>query len=563
MSTESTKFVYIYSDKHHIRIEDRSTKVVSYMLKNSLVIQQDNAETFFLKNDSYVKYIKFANVAHPKFFDTPTKLLDIIIDMLANEEVQNEIISVNEMEEADIVLDLSVNTDKNEYHIAEKISNSIDSVDGITLGTATVTYNTSSHYVEMNINDIEDSGSNVIVRQSKSFVNIPSGKLNISLISGTMISHNASVIIHDELDMTSSTKYKLSDGAPTPTISPFAMEEGTYTSKMGIFDDTLSEKQGLRMEFTITNDGAQITDSFNIIRTINGTEESPIPQLEWNIDTCDTLGPSGIRLKASDMNTFIFRCGTLPKTFMQVGVMHNGAAILIHEFTDSEYFVKLPLRWEVEQSIASGDHLSPFRMIQNNAVVLSNEKHYSQTMTRNYICQSGHFRKINDESPEDVVFDIRLNPTYKRSKIKLEKISIINLETNGIVLWKLYRNGLVQNNSDNTDYDLSGIVTKSHADIVSLSSTQVWTTITDDTTGAVTTTFVKTDYLKVTEVVGETSLISSGYIYGNSVTEINLESDTNIIYADIDGVSDNLTLVAYYVNTPAELQASITWKEYE
>jgi hypothetical protein len=61
----SNKFVYIYSDKQHIRIEDKTTKVVSYMLKNNLVIQKDNADTFFLKNDSYVKYIKFADVAHP------------------------------------------------------------------------------------------------------------------------------------------------------------------------------------------------------------------------------------------------------------------------------------------------------------------------------------------------------------------------------------------------------------------------------------------------------------------------------------------------------------------
>ena len=112
MSINPKGFVYIYSDKHHIRIQDKRTKVVSYMLKNNLVLQKDNAETFFLKNDSYVKYIKFEDVAQPFVADIDI-LLNRIIEMMLNEELMNEIISVDEMENSDVVLDISVNTDSN------------------------------------------------------------------------------------------------------------------------------------------------------------------------------------------------------------------------------------------------------------------------------------------------------------------------------------------------------------------------------------------------------------------------------------------------------------------
>jgi hypothetical protein len=555
----SNKFVYIYSDKQHIRIEDKTTKVVSYMLKNNLVIQKDNADTFFLKNDSYVKYIKFADVAHPLIDPLDggiDKLITIIIDMMMT-EVQNEIISVNEMEQADVVLDLSVNTDKNEYHITEKIDQGVSRT-----GTATIAHDATEHFVSMNINDITVAGdSNKIIRQSKAYVNIPSGKLNISLVSGVLVkSSTTNVQFVENLD-----PLLRAHNLPPGEIGDIG---DVLTSRIGTFDET----DGLYIQYKATNNTV-LEDQFSIVKMINGVSVEVL-QENWNVDTCDTLGPSGIRLDAGEMNTFIFRCGTLPKTFMQVGVMHEGAAILIHEFNDSEYFVKLPIRWEVSQSNIAGGFTSPLSMVQNNAVVLSNEKHFSQTTYNNYICRDKHFRKININSPVDVLFNIRLNPTYNRCKLKLEKIHIINKETTGIVLWKLIRNGKVQTvesvtggvgNGDGaieynpraTDPNGTFTDTISHTEIITLESVQQWDNVAE--------TFDTSGYLEVVDAAlpVKTSLISSGYIYGNTVTEINLQSDTTVLYSDIDGVSDHLTLVAYYVNAPAELQASITWKEYE
>jgi hypothetical protein len=551
------KFVRIFSDKQHIRIEDKSTRVTSYMLKSNLVIQKDNDSTFFLKNDSYVKYIKFGDVALPHMSDDDgiDKLISIIIDMM-NTEVYYEIITVNEMEQADIVLDLSVNTDKNEYHITEQYTG------GQGGQLPTITHDPINHYVDMEIISTDGSLDTTIVRQSKAYMNIPSGKLNIALVSGVLLKNNNV----GGLDSTTGI-YRI--GAADLVGS----SGDHFISKIGIFDSD----DGLFVQYKaeINADGVKVDDGLSIVKMFNGSSLNgkifEIPQADWNVDTCDSQGPSGITLNAGEMNTFIFRQGTLPKTFMQVGVMNKGAAVLIHEFTDSLYFVKLPLRWEVSQKNTTPQP-SGLSMVQNNAVVLSNEKHYSQTTHHNYICKDNHFRKINDTFRTDVIFDIRLNEAHNRSKLKLEKIHIINKETSGIVLWKLFRNGTLYNalidpddsnlidqgpeyNPSNPELDNhdNWTATISHAHIISLESSQTYNTGSGD--------IDYIDYLTIDESTA--SLISSGYIYGNNVTEINLESDTNVIYSDIEGVSDHLTLVAYYVNAPAELQATITWKEYE
>jgi hypothetical protein len=556
------KFVRIYSDKQHIRIEDKSTKVTSYMLKNNLVIQKDNESTFFLKNDSYVKYIKFGDVALPRMRGTDgiDKLISIIIDMM-NTEFHYEIITVNEMEQADIVLDLSVNSDKNEYHITEQYTG------GQGGQLPTITHDPINHYVDMEIISTDGSLDTTIVRQSKAYMNIPSGKLNIALVSGVLLKNNNV----GGLDSTTGI-YRI--GAADLVGS----SGDHFISKIGIFDSD----DGLFVQYKaeINADGVKVDDGLSIVKMFNGSSLNgkifEIPQADWNVDTCDSQGPSGITLNAGEMNTFIFRQGTLPKTFMQVGVMNRGAAVLIHEFTDSLYFVKLPLRWEVSQTNSTLTEESSLSMVQNNAVVLSNEKHYSQTTHHNYICKDNHFRKINDTFRTDVIFDIRLNETYNRSKLKLEKIHIINKETSGIVLWKLFRNGTLYNASINPldssiyEYPDTDFVQISHARIISLESRQTYTS--DPDTNIDSIDYI--DYLTIDELglglgpnpnpdESTASLISSGYIYGNNVTEINLESDTNVIYSDIQGVSDHITLVAYYVNAPAELQATITWKEYE
>ena len=115
------------------------------------------------------------------------------------------------------------------------------------------------------------------------------------------------------------------------------------------------------------------------------------------------------------------------------------------------------------------------------------------------------------------------------------------------------KNATIIDNPSNASPSSSTYTTNSIVDIQSLSATQ-----THDGTD-----FVFADYKKI-DPSNQGTLISSGYIVNNILTEIDLsENDNNVLYADIDSISDNLTLVVEYVNAPAEIQATIVWCEYE
>lgn len=510
-------FVSIFSDKHHVRIVNNNTKVVSYMLKSSLIIQKDNDSTFFLKNDSYVKYIKFEDVLSPSV-GTLNDLLKVIVDYMMVDEISNQIISVNEMEKADIVLDLNTYSGFNEHLISQSTTNSASSTH-------------TTNYVTMDMNTVDHTTTeNKIIRQSKEYVNVPSGRINISLVTGVLAQNSDDSLI---------------------TISDIGASGDIVTSQIGIFD----EMNGIYFQYEATNNGGVLNEIYSICKKVNSTTET-ILQANWNVDSCDGTGPSGVVLNKSDMNTFIFRLGTLPKTYQQVGIMHEGSAILIHDFKNEQFFTKLPVRWSIAQSCTNSSSAvtSMIQMIQNNAVVLSNEKHHIQKIHKSMICPSetsnNDYKLINSDAVEDIIFDIKLNSAYKRSKIKIEKINIINKESTGIVLWKLIKNATIINHDDTA---APTHTQNSFADVLSKSSTQTYNTEGE---------LVLNNYLKV-DSTNPGSLVSSGYIVNNVLTEIDLASDTNVIFSNIEGDSDNLTLVVHYVNAPAELQATVTWIEYE
>jgi len=498
--------ITIYNDLHHIRVTNNNTKVVSYFLKHNLVIQKDNELSFFLKNDSYIKYYKYSDIGSPTSNDID-HLIQSIVDYMMVNEIANTIISVNEMERADIVLDLSVHSGKNEHLICEKLD-----------GNASSLFNNNS--VIMELGNIAAAGTNSITRQSKEYANIPSGRINISLVSGTL--------------------------AKNITAGNVGIEENDgVVSKIGIFDDD----NGVYVQYEATvNASTELEETYSICKKMTGQPVEKIIQTNWNVDKCNGFGPSQIVLSKEDMNTFIFRLGTLPKTFLQVGIMHEGSAILIHEFNTSDFFTKLPIRWFLSHNNNAGI-TSTIQMIQNNSVVLSNEKHYTQKVSHSAICPPNSYKKIDSDVTQDVVFDIKLNSSYIRSKIKIEKINIINKESNGIVLWKLLKNATVSDNTLNS-HSSSTYTTNSIVDLLSLDTTQSHNG----------TSFLLTNYKEAS--LG--TLISSGYIVNNTLTEIDLsKNENNVLYADIDKVSDHLTLVVEYVNAPAEIQATIVWREYE
>lgn len=572
-------YIYIINDKNYIRITNTQTNVVSYMNKTNLVIQKDNAQTFFLKNDSYVKYYKYADIALP-LSQNIDDLLDSIISLTTSED-SNQLIKLDEVEKSEAVLELNTYTGKNDYYIDEISLQTASNVPG------TTTYETTKNYVTMDMVKIVAGETNRIVRQSKEYINIPSGKMTVALVSGVL------------LEDTSATTLPYNDAVLDAKISRIGLFDDFNDFKDELTTTPIDFANGIFIEYDSSGGSsplvfgatAQQSDCISIVvrRQSDGSynNETRVRQLNWNGHMANGVGNFGLDFNPSIMNTFVFRYGTLPKTILQVGLLHNGYAVLLHEFLDTDgfnSFTKLPVRWEISETNIAGVDPSTFRMIQSNAVVHSSENRSLKKQLYNAICPTVdiitplaydvNFKEITYEGPTDIIFDIKLNNAFIRSKIKIMKIQIMNTQADGsIAMWRLVKNGLIQkyNSAEsfafnpttyplidpivvhNYDHDNGNYTQYSRADVLSLHSGQVQEQNSGDP-------YIKlVDYRKVN---GGTN-IASGYLKGTSMTEINFEDDPNVILSDISGLSDHFSLVVDYMNTPAQIQATVTWVEYD
>ena len=157
-------------------------------------------------------------------------------------------------------------------------------------------------------------------------------------------------------------------------------------------------------------------------------------------------GASGRVLRIGEQNTFVLKCGNLPNTKISVGCMDHGSVIIVHEFDveeeDFNWYSKLPVRWELSQKNDSANEItdSPYELIQNRAVVISNESYYAE---KKYVSTiTTPFTKISSVADKNVLFEIKLHDNHIRSKLKLLKINIINVyEGTSVLSWKIVKNG--------------------------------------------------------------------------------------------------------------------------
>lgn len=547
-----SKFISIHNDKKFIRIRNHNTNVVSYMNKSNLVVQQDNANSFFMKNDDYVKYFRFVDIKQP-VTRTLGELIQAIVTMIQTEDI-SQLMIINEMKRSDVVLDLNFYSDKNE--LLDEIIASNDSL----TNTPTVEFISASNFVTMNMNNIDINTSNIIIRQSKEYVSVPPGKINISLLSGVLYND---IVTNDII-----------------TTSNHAL------SRIGLFDDdsnfmsnlvpNYNSGNGIFFQYDSTSNVNAYSNLSVVLRVKNN--DIVVNQGNWNIDQANGLGPSGVTFDVTNLNTFVFRFGTLPKSTIEAGFMHNGYVILVHEFQNQghNFFTKLPLRWELSQ-VADETISSGAQMIQTNTVVYSNEKHFIQPIQHSTICPDVNIpsaKEINSVARKDVVFHIRLNKNYIRSKIKLTKITLLNKHTDAtIIMWKLLKNASLKNleyvssttlnpdgsidsqttSSSTIDDTFENLYdTVSRADILSLNTTQSYNLDSDTNTIH--------NYLDIDQAG---ILISSGFIKGMTYTDIDMKNESNIILSDIQGQSDTYTLFVEYINSPADIQAVLSWDEYE
>jgi hypothetical protein len=549
-----------HNDRKFIRVTEVSTNIVTFINKSNIIIQIYNIDYFFIKNDSYIRYFKYTAVQYPE--TTALEDLLLLLVTMSQSEDNSQVIITNEIEKSDVVFSLNVHSDKDDINFSE-YNEGADNYSKF-----------DKKKVIMGLSNIDIGSTNINVRQSKQYINIPSGKTSISMISATLIHNNVST---NPVDLVTDSNHVI--------------------SRIGLFDDVNMIQGNANMNFVHGNgiyleynsqSNVALYSNVNIVLKKESAMIS-IPQADWNIDPLNGRGSSGRTLNVNSAHTYVFKCGNVPNANLSVGLVINGDVIIFHEFdvTNEEYdfFSKLPIRWEIKQDNIGGAAVidSPFELHQYNAIVYSNEKYFN---SRNTVSTNTKFCEITDIADKCMLFQIRLDPRYIRTNIKLKKINIINVnQDTSMVLWKLIKNGTSHtynytpessdgtaakykygnNHSESTDVDIGAspyvhqnqssrpdyIESKSKCQMISYDSKmKEWDGVTSSQFD---------NYI----VIENGYTITSGYIVGYGQTEIDLSDFSAILNANIQGESDNISLVIEHINSTAEIQACVTWEEYE
>lgn len=519
---------YHFENLHDfLKIRNTQTGTNSFVSKSNIVIQQDNAHSFFIKNDSFIKYFKTSEIASP--IGDLEEILTELLSMISSGWMSD---LINDLEKSDAVFELSMASDENSKYIDSRCVNDDDVESPI---EDWMNYIEHEHMVKIGVPSTV--GDYTSVRQSREHICISTGKTNITLVCGKL-------------------------------INSLVTDETKCITRIGLFDDQNNDKYGTGMFFEYNaHPGTDEVTCAIVLKYYDSTGllvEKRVFQSDWNKDKMDGNG-SGYVFDPTEMNTFVFKYTNIPNSTIQFGVITNGVVVTVHEedertgiMKDFNLNAKLPIRWEMQTNGGSDRH-----MLQGNGVVYSNEKHFSKAYMQSF-CPDG-VKHFNSSSRKNMLFSMKLDDRYIKNKVKISNINLFNSsQNNSIVKWKLIKNGTIKKIVSFDLDDESYTYTLPDPTLVYVSHSKAsiqYINTSSFSIDTVTNNIQYTGYFTMDDTdPGET--VASGYITNDKVTSINTKS-LEYITSSITGVSDVYSLMLYYVNSDAEVQFSLDWEEYE
>jgi len=301
---------------------------------------------------------------------------------------------------------------------------------------------------------------------------------------------------------------------------------------VGIFDpkSNLAQRVGIHdgsdgLYFSSLNGdfGVSICNSYTGTQVTNRVTQS-----NFNIDTLDGNGPSGVTLDITKANIYLLDYQWLGAGTIRWGVFVNGQVVYFHQINnanlipESKYMrtANLPVRVEVENV---GVTASPSTFIFSCCSIISEGQKENVVTQRSKARITGRSAVTNEYRP---IISIRLKPTTKTANIKPIKFKVQGTTADELV-FELRLNPTLSNGTNWQDVDSISVA---QFDVGS-----------DNVSGG---------------IVLETSFTTDG---GN--TFINLDDVLLKLGKNIDGTSDIISLAVRSLTNNADCYGSITWKE--
>lgn len=292
------------------------------------------------------------------------------------------------------------------------------------------------------------------------------------------------------------------------------------TRRVGAFD----ANNGLYLE--------QTSAGFFMVKRskVSGSvDNSRVAQADWNIDTLDGQGNSGLELNPANSQILIIDYEWLGVGRVRVGFVIDGIPYYCHQFGHSNHFVgvymstpNLPLRFEL-----SNAGTGPAATLETICTsVMSEGGRQDGGILRSAI--TGAITSLATDTVYALI-GIRLGSSYLDSMVSMQAASMIASSTNDQLSWRLYWNPTV-----------AGVFTYS----------------------AQTNSAVEIATGAASNTITNGYLLDSGFLSTSQPASKQLENALRL-GSTIAGTADTLVLAASPITNNITVRASLTWREMQ
>lgn len=294
-------------------------------------------------------------------------------------------------------------------------------------------------------------------KESGDFSNATNGSGNVA--------HDANASLRTFTISSTSGDYVYSE---TKRVFPYQPGKSLQVLQTFVFAEG---KEGLRQRagYFTTGNGVYLeldgTDLYLIKRSSSSgvLDETEVLQTNWNLDTLDGTGPSGLTLDISKAQIFWQEYEWLGVGSVRCGFAINGVFVAVHQFDhansiESTYMTTaaLPLRYEIENTSGTASNSS---MKQICATVISNGGYNRSTENWTATRSTG----VSTSGTVKPLVALRMASGRTDSVIVPGGVAVGLEDVTGVVEWQIIRNPssltgasyVTHPNSTNVQYDVS------------------------------------------------------------------------------------------------------------